>query len=244
MKTKLLIMLVTGILLFPSIGLAHKPLLTVEDNGDGTIYIETGFSDGSSGAGHKILLRAKDGGEILFEGKVPEEGYLEEVPMPNVPYTVTFNAGPGHTAVKDGPLSAEAAASFEAAGTETTEKPAEKPESATTSNAPAEGAQAPSPAQTVQTSAAPAAPQQTAPVVSQPVVQTNPSVAQPAVVVAQPMPSVQQPVAAASFGPGATMAFKMSIMSQMITAIGVLAVIGAVMFIMGYIIGKDAKQTK
>ena len=237
MKTKLLIMLVTGILLFPSIGLAHKPLLTVEDNGDGTIYIETGFSDGSSGAGHKILLRAKDGGKILFEGKVPEEGYLEEVPMPNVPYTVTFNAGPGHVAVKDGPFSEETAASAE---TET----AEKPDSATTSAAPAEGAQAPSPAQTVQTSAAPAAPQQTAPVVSQPVVQTNPSVAQPAVVVAQPMPSVQQPVAAASFGPGATMAFKMSIMSQMITAIGVLAVIGAVMFIMGYIIGKDAKQTK
>ena len=39
---------------------AHTPLLTVEDNEDGTIYIEGGFSDGSTATGAKILLVEKE----------------------------------------------------------------------------------------------------------------------------------------------------------------------------------------
>ncbi|QTL98883.1 hypothetical protein GM661_13380 [Iocasia frigidifontis] len=35
---------------------AHTPMLYVEDYGDGTIYLEGGFSDGSSASGTEILL--------------------------------------------------------------------------------------------------------------------------------------------------------------------------------------------
>ena len=58
---------------------AHTPLLTVEDNGDGTIFVQGGFSNGASA-----------GGETNWD-------------IPSVPYTVTFDAGPGHIVVKDGP---------------------------------------------------------------------------------------------------------------------------------------------
>ena len=49
------IVLVVGILLAISAS-AHTPLLSVEDNEDGTIYLEGGFSDGSSAAGVTILM--------------------------------------------------------------------------------------------------------------------------------------------------------------------------------------------
>jgi len=58
MKRRLVILsivLVVGILLTISAS-AHTPLLSVEDNEDGTIYLEGGFSDGSSAAGVTILL--------------------------------------------------------------------------------------------------------------------------------------------------------------------------------------------
>ncbi len=83
--------------------LAHKPLLSVDDNEDGTIYIEVGFSDGSSGAGHDIILKDKSG-EVLNELKVPDESSVD-VGMPAVPYTVTFSAGEGHVVTIDGPFS-------------------------------------------------------------------------------------------------------------------------------------------
>ncbi len=82
---------------------AHKPLLSVDDNEDGTIYIEVGFSDGSSGSGHDILLKNKEG-KVLNELKVPDESSID-VDMPSVPYTVTFDAGPGHVVTVDGPFS-------------------------------------------------------------------------------------------------------------------------------------------
>ncbi|MCK4466179.1 MAG: hypothetical protein KAU83_10760, partial [Bacteroidales bacterium] len=54
---------------------AHTPLLLVEDNEDGTILLEGGFSDGSSGAG-AIILIVKDepykggGKKLLFKEKL------------------------------------------------------------------------------------------------------------------------------------------------------------------------------
>jgi hypothetical protein len=83
---------------------AHKPLLSVEDNEDGTIYVEAGFSDGSSGAGHKIILKEKSSNKVIKEYKLPGASSMD-IPMPKVPYTVEFNAGPGHSANQDGPFS-------------------------------------------------------------------------------------------------------------------------------------------
>jgi hypothetical protein len=83
-------------------GLAHTPLLYIEDNGDGTMYVEGAFSDGSSGAGLPLRLEAADG-EVLWEGILGDFGAIEAVPIPDIsPYYVVFEGGPGHTVTKEG----------------------------------------------------------------------------------------------------------------------------------------------
>ncbi|MCK4510279.1 hypothetical protein KAW64_00985, partial [bacterium] len=81
---------------------AHTPLLYIEDNEDGTIYIEGGFSDGSSAAG--IAVRIEDAnGNTLWEGVLGDFGSVESAPIPDVrPYYVMFDAGPGHVVTKEG----------------------------------------------------------------------------------------------------------------------------------------------
>jgi hypothetical protein len=97
---------------------AHTPLLVVEDNEDGTIYIEAGFSNGASAAGTDIIIRSKATEEILWQGKMGEDGM--DVEMPGEPYTVTLDAGPGHIVTKEGPEPAGGfgAASDDATGSE------------------------------------------------------------------------------------------------------------------------------
>ena len=97
------VLMMCSIMLF-----AHSPLLTVEDNGDGTIYVQGGFSNGASAAGVKLYLTDKASGQKIWEGEFPDVGELN-LPIPNVPYTVTFDAGPGHIIVKDGPEPEDAA---------------------------------------------------------------------------------------------------------------------------------------
>jgi hypothetical protein len=91
--------------LFPSIALSHVPALSVDDNEDGTIYIEVGFSDGSSGAGHKIILKEEVSEKVIAQYIVPQESALT-VNKPEIPYTVTFDAGVGHSVTRKGPSAA------------------------------------------------------------------------------------------------------------------------------------------
>jgi len=118
MKRRLVILsivLVVGILLTISAS-AHTPLLSVEDNEDGTIYLEGGFSDGSSAAGVTILLvedkpyesdpKGKDLYKeklVLLRTKMDEYSELT-LDKPNIPYLVILDAGPGHVVEKEGPL--------------------------------------------------------------------------------------------------------------------------------------------
>jgi hypothetical protein len=97
--------------LAPGLSWAHKPLLGVSDNNDGTMSIEAGFSDGSSAAGHKIILKNQQTGEILLEQKVGEDGTLD-LKKPTVNFTVTLDAGEGHTVTKEGPAPAESGATL------------------------------------------------------------------------------------------------------------------------------------
>ena len=92
-------------------GWAHSALLYLEDNGDGTIYIEAGFSDGASGAG--MAVRLEDGeGQALWEGVLDDFGAAESVAIPEVrPYYVVFEGGPGHEVRKEGIYAASAAIS-------------------------------------------------------------------------------------------------------------------------------------
>ena len=117
MKRRLItlsIVLVVGILLAISAS-AHTPLLSVEDNEDGTIYLEGGFSDGSSAAGVTVLLvedkpyegdpKDKDLYKeklVLLRTKMDEYSELT-LDKPNIPYLVVFDAGPGHVVEKEGP---------------------------------------------------------------------------------------------------------------------------------------------
>ncbi|PID57604.1 hypothetical protein CSB45_07200 [candidate division KSB3 bacterium] len=229
MKTKLCVVLVFAVFCLPIAALAHKPLLSVEDNGDGTIYVETGFSDGSSGAGHTIILKAKDSGDVLSETKIPAEGYIEELPMPSVPYTVSFDAGPGHVVIQDGPF-AEGAA--EAAA------PAEEPAEA----APATGEDTTATAAqatTAPAAAAAPAPAAAAAVPAAPVAQLAPQAVAP---VQQAMPMMAASPSAMS--PGVERSLNMMMTSQMVFALAALVILGAVMFLLGYSLGKDVAKTR
>jgi len=74
--------------------LAHTPLCSCYDNGDGTVLCEGGFSDGSSAAG--VTIRVMDANEhVMLEGEMSE--YSEfEFDKPEGDYKVVFDAGPGH----------------------------------------------------------------------------------------------------------------------------------------------------
>lgn len=73
---------------------AHTPLCSCCDNGDGTVTCEGGFSDGSSAAGVSMTVLDKSG-KVLIKGKMNEDSEFT-FKKPDVPYTVVFDAGPGH----------------------------------------------------------------------------------------------------------------------------------------------------
>jgi hypothetical protein len=84
---------------------AHTPFLLVTLTDDGNLRIETGFSDGSTGAGMPIELLDIETGALLATHIMPDDGILSVSP-PAVPYEVVLDAGEGHRVSKDGPLPA------------------------------------------------------------------------------------------------------------------------------------------
>jgi hypothetical protein len=82
------------ILLIGSVALAHTPLCSCYDNGDGTVLCEGGFSDGSSASG--VAIRVLDAsGNVVLEGAMSEDSEYE-FQKPDGGYKVVFDAGPGH----------------------------------------------------------------------------------------------------------------------------------------------------
>ena len=73
---------------------AHTPMCACYDNGDGSVTCEGGFSDGSSAAGVRMRVVAKDGGQ-LREGKMDEFSEFT-FDKPSGVYSVVFDAGEGH----------------------------------------------------------------------------------------------------------------------------------------------------
>lgn len=101
-------------LLLSAFAFGHAPLLSVDDNQDGTLYLEGGFSNGASAGGVEILFledkdykgseESFDGKKILFKTNLSNDGSLDEVVKPRVlSYLVVMNAGPGHVVAKQGP---------------------------------------------------------------------------------------------------------------------------------------------
>ena len=89
------------IILLSRIVLAHSPYLMVVDNEDGTIDITAGYSNGASGAGVNILLKSKESGNILWQGRLDSLGEIT-CPKQKVPYIIVFDGGPGHVLEKEG----------------------------------------------------------------------------------------------------------------------------------------------
>lgn len=110
---------------------AHTPIFYVEDYHDGTVYMQGGFSDGSSAAGtvimvvedkefsgdtssrdaylEKIGAEIPEGDPALFEGKLiiyktKLDDFSElNLDKPDCPYLLVFDAGPGHKVIEKGP---------------------------------------------------------------------------------------------------------------------------------------------
>ena len=80
---------------------AHSLLLSILDNEDGTITVEGMFSTGESAEGAKILIESLQTGRILFEQRLPEESELT-INIPEEPYQIVLDGGPGHTTIKPG----------------------------------------------------------------------------------------------------------------------------------------------
>ena len=84
----------TAILALTGTALAHTPLFSCYDNGDGTVTCEGGFSDGSSAAG--VPVHVFDGsGKVVQETKLNEFSEVS-FPKPGGDYKVQFDAGEGH----------------------------------------------------------------------------------------------------------------------------------------------------
>ncbi|RLB83517.1 MAG: hypothetical protein DRH17_02300 [Deltaproteobacteria bacterium] len=94
MVAVLLTCLLLAVLFIPQ-ALAHTPLCSCSDEGDGTILCEGGFSDGASGEGVKMQV-VDANGKVIIEGKMNEDSEFQ-FKKPEGEYTVIFDAGPGHT---------------------------------------------------------------------------------------------------------------------------------------------------
>lgn len=76
------------------LALAHSPVCSCFDNGDGTITCEGGFSDGASAAG--VALRVVDANDrVLIDGTMDEHSTFTFM-KPTVEYHVVFDAGQSH----------------------------------------------------------------------------------------------------------------------------------------------------
>ncbi|RRD40453.1 hypothetical protein EII29_02965 [Leptotrichia sp. OH3620_COT-345] len=92
---------------------AHAPVLSVDDNKDGTVYIEAGFSNGEKAEGLEVII-VKDkpyngpedtyeGKMIIFKGKFGSKSSMTVIKPLTPKYEVIFNGGPGHIISKKGP---------------------------------------------------------------------------------------------------------------------------------------------
>lgn len=95
---------IIGILVFclslATVAIAHTPLCSCYDNGDGTITCEGAFSDGSSAAGVEMKVVDRDG-KVIIKGRMNEDSEFT-FDKPKGSYRVQLDAGPGHLVEVDG----------------------------------------------------------------------------------------------------------------------------------------------
>ena len=90
------------LLLLPTFMYSHSLLLNVFDNEDNTITVEGTFSTGEAATGAQIRLEALSSGEILYKKRLPDESEVV-INIPNEPYQIVLDGGPGHQMIEQGP---------------------------------------------------------------------------------------------------------------------------------------------
>ncbi len=80
----------------PSLSSAHTALFSCYDLGDGTIECEGGFSNGASASGVKVSVNKAADNSLIQDAALNEDSLIV-ITKPDTPYTVTMNAGEGHT---------------------------------------------------------------------------------------------------------------------------------------------------
>lgn len=80
---------------------AHTLYMNLVDNEDGTVTVEAMFSTGSSGTGLPLILEDENG-QVIKKMKLDENGEAT-FDIPDQPYSVFLDGGPGHTVRKAGP---------------------------------------------------------------------------------------------------------------------------------------------
>lgn len=100
MSKKILMFLIVLMLAAASQALAHTPLCSCWDNGDGTVTCEGGFSDGSSAAG--VAIAVLDSAQSVIESGKMNEVSEFSFKKPEGEYSVKFDAGEGHQIVIPG----------------------------------------------------------------------------------------------------------------------------------------------
>jgi hypothetical protein len=93
-RNALFIGIAVFLLLMSGQALAHTPLCSCYDNGDGSVTCEGGFSDGSSASGVQMRVEDKSG-KVLIKGKMDEDSEYA-FDKPSGAYKVIFDAGEGH----------------------------------------------------------------------------------------------------------------------------------------------------
>jgi len=93
------LLLVTG----PAFG--HTLFMNLTDNEDGTVSVEGMFSTGATAANLPLYLMDENEKQIS-KIKLDENGEAEFI-IPDQPYTVFLDGGPGHTVREDGPMNSE-----------------------------------------------------------------------------------------------------------------------------------------
>lgn len=87
-------------LLLPSATLAHTPLFSCYDMGDGTLECEGGFSNGQSAAGIKVIVTDASGKAL--QTTALDDNSLIVLTKPAGDYTVTMDGGEGHSVTLKG----------------------------------------------------------------------------------------------------------------------------------------------
>ena len=101
MKSIFPLLLLAGLLVTATSAFAHTLYMNLVDNEDGTVLIESMYSTGSTGAGLPVILEDKNG-NVIQKMKLDENGEAT-FEIPDQPYEVFLDGGPGHTVRKQGP---------------------------------------------------------------------------------------------------------------------------------------------